>query len=149
MGGLAKSGFVPRDDPNVKLFGAQQELADLQKTEQELLAEVGRKVMDSGEAAAYPQEADRLKLIRSNIAQAQATVDAAQSEQKAKKEAELQAEQARTCPQCGTVNTGDVKFCQECGAKIGVPQKTFCASCGAENPAGTRFCGGCGARLGA
>jgi ribosomal protein L40E len=147
VGGLAKSGLVPQDDPSVKAFNAQQEVANLQKQEQELLAEVGRKVMDSGAAASYPEEADRLRLIRSNIAQALETVNAAQEEQQEKEAAELQAESARTCSSCGAVNPDGVNFCQECGTKLGAPQKVFCTSCGVENAPGTRFCGSCGAKL--
>ncbi|MDR0875402.1 MAG: zinc ribbon domain-containing protein [Clostridiales Family XIII bacterium] len=148
VGGLAKSGLVPQDDPAFKLLNAQQELTGLQKQESELLAEVGRKVMGSAGAADYPQEADKLKLIRSNIISAQQTVDAMQSEQKAKEEAEKQAVNARTCPSCGHENPEGVNFCQECGTKLGGTAKAFCPSCGAENAPGTRFCGSCGARMG-
>ena len=50
-----------------------------------------------------------------------------------------------TCPNCGYENSEGMKFCNECGAKLGV-QKTFCTSCGAELQGGARFCGECGAR---
>jgi hypothetical protein len=148
IGGLAKSGLVPQDDPSVKVFTAQQELAELQGKEKDLLAEVGRKVMDGDGAAAYPGEADRLKLIRSNIAQAQEALGATQAQIKAQEEAAQAAANDRTCPECNTVNPDGVKFCNECGTKLGAPQKAFCPSCGAENAAGTKFCGSCGARLG-
>jgi ribosomal protein L40E len=148
IGGLAKSGLVPQDDPSVKVFTAQQELADLQAKEKDLLAEVGRMVMDRDGAATYPEQNDRLKLIRSNIAQAQAALGATQAEIKAKEEAEQAAANDRTCPQCNTVNPDGVKFCNECGTKLGALAKLFCPSCGAENAPGTKFCGSCGARLG-
>ena len=148
VGGLAKSGLVPKDDPAFKLLNAQQELSDLQKQESDLLAEVGRKVMDSANASAFPQEADKLQLIRSNIAQAQSTVNSLDAEQKAQEEADKQATDARTCSNCGHENPDGMNFCQECGTKLGAPQKSFCTSCGSENPPGTRFCGSCGARMG-
>jgi formate dehydrogenase maturation protein FdhE len=148
VGGLAKSGIVPQDDPEVKIFNAQQEIADLQKQEAQLLSEVGRKVMDSEAASVYPQEAGKLKLIRSNIAEAQQTLSTMQSEQQAQQQQAQQEENARTCPQCGQVNPEGVNFCQECGTKLGAPQKAFCTDCGAENAPGTKFCGECGARIG-
>jgi membrane protease subunit (stomatin/prohibitin family) len=148
VGGLAKSGLVPQDDPSIKLFTAQQELADLQKKEQELLSEVGRKVMDSNGAAAYPEEADKLKHIRSSIAEAQGSVTAMKAEQESAEAEKQQAESARTCPNCDTVNPEGVNFCQECGTKLGAPAKAVCPSCGVENPPGTKFCGECGGRIG-
>jgi hypothetical protein len=148
VGGLAKSGLVPQDDPNVKVFNAQQELADLQKQETEIYTEIGRKAFEKEGAVGYPAEADKLKLIQSNIAEAQTTLDAASTEKKEKEDAEQEATSARTCPSCGEVNPEGVNFCQECGTKLGAPAKAVCPGCGTENPPGTKFCGGCGARIG-
>ena len=53
---------------------------------------------------------------------------------------------ACTCPSCGHENPEGVKFCQECGTKLGGSAKKHCTSCGAELTPGTRFCGECGAR---
>lgn len=47
------------------------------------------------------------------------------------------------CPQCGKP-AGEGKFCNNCGAPLGLIK---CPKCGAENPAGTRFCGECGTKL--
>jgi hypothetical protein len=47
------------------------------------------------------------------------------------------------CPQCGKP-AGSGKFCQNCGAPLGM---AACPKCGAKNPAGTKFCGECGAKL--
>jgi hypothetical protein len=46
FGGLMKGlgAFMPKDDPNVKLFQSQTEISDLQNKELELYAEIGRKV---------------------------------------------------------------------------------------------------------
>ncbi|PZP59587.1 MAG: adenylate cyclase [Azospira oryzae] len=45
------------------------------------------------------------------------------------------------CPQCGSANTAEARFCQQCGASL-LPAK--CAGCGAELAAGAKFCGQCG-----
>ena len=146
LGGLTK--LMPQDDPSVKAFTAQKELADLQKQEDDLYAEVGRKVFEQNGGAGFPAEADKLKLLQSNIAAAKEKLDATQSEVKAEEEAQQKANAERTCPNCGTYNPEGVNFCQECGTKLGAPQKVFCGQCGAENAPGTKFCGSCGARIG-
>ncbi|MCL5986790.1 MAG: zinc ribbon domain-containing protein [Actinobacteria bacterium] len=47
------------------------------------------------------------------------------------------------CPQCGKP-AGEGKFCNNCGAPLGMNQ---CSRCGATNPAESRFCGECGNKL--
>jgi hypothetical protein len=47
------------------------------------------------------------------------------------------------CPQCGKP-AGQGKFCNNCGAALGLKA---CPACGAKNPAGVRFCGECGGKL--
>ena len=145
VGGLSK--FMPQDDPNVKTLNAQKELGDLQKQEAEIYAEVGRKVFERDGGKDFPTEADRLKLVQSNIAAAKEKVSAMESEAKAAEAAKQESDQARTCPNCGNINNEGIKFCSECGTKLGAPAKAFCGQCGAENPPGTKFCGGCGARM--
>ena len=146
MGGFTK--ILPQDDPNVKTFNAQKELSDLQKQEADIFTEIGRKAFEQQGAAGFPAEADRLRLIQSNIAAAKEKLDATQNEAKATQAAQQQADEARTCPSCGTINPEGVNFCQDCGTKLGAPAKSFCGQCGAENPAGTKFCGACGAKIG-
>jgi len=146
VGGFTK--MMPQDDPNVKAFNAQKELADLQKQEADIYTEIGKKAFEQYGAAGYPAEADKLKLIQSNMEEAKEKINATQSEAKAAEDAKQAAEAARTCPNCGFVNPEGVNFCQECGTKLGAPTKLFCGKCGAENPPGTKFCGSCGAKLG-
>ena len=47
------------------------------------------------------------------------------------------------CPQCGHDNGAHLKFCGECGTRLGL----LCAECGARNSPSQKFCGECGARL--
>ena len=49
------------------------------------------------------------------------------------------------CPNCGAEVALGVKFCGECGSPISM--KKVCPSCGTENEAGTKFCGECGTKL--
>jgi prepilin-type processing-associated H-X9-DG protein len=45
------------------------------------------------------------------------------------------------CPQCGSANPDDARFCRRCGAAL----LLRCKACGADMPAGTQFCTRCGA----
>ena len=147
VSGLAKSGLASPDDPAVKLINAQSELSDLQKQETDILVEIGRQAFEQNPSA-WPQ-GDKLRLVRSNLASVEEKLEVLKQEQEAAqraKEAEQKAKEAEEsvgrCPSCGHRNTEGVKFCQECGTKLGA---SFCKSCGVELPPGTRFCGECGA----
>jgi len=144
VGGLAKSGLVPKDTPEGKLLAAQAEVSDLQKQEKKILLEIGKAAYEQ-DPSAWPQDA-KLKLIRQNIVAAQLVLDEASAAQKAA-EAEKAAEDAKgRCPSCGHKNAEGVKFCQECGTPLATAAPKFCTSCGAELAPGMRFCGECGAR---
>jgi len=47
------------------------------------------------------------------------------------------------CPQCHFGNRPEVKFCEECGARL----KLVCPRCALEVPTGRKFCGQCGHSL--
>jgi class 3 adenylate cyclase len=44
------------------------------------------------------------------------------------------------CPQCGHENSGDAKFCPECGRRLALT----CGACATELPPGAKFCKECG-----
>lgn len=44
------------------------------------------------------------------------------------------------CPNCGTENPSNAKFCSNCGSSL----VSRCANCGSELPPGARFCMSCG-----
>ena len=150
VSGLAKSGFVPQDDPEVKLINAQTDLTDLKNQEAEVLVDIGRQAFAQNPDA-WPHAA-KLNLIRSNIVDAEnklnalnAERDAAQKEKEAMERAQEAEDAKKCCPSCGHINAEGINFCQECGAKLGA---VFCGTCGAQLQPGIRFCGGCGARTG-
>ncbi len=148
LGGFMKglSSFMPQDDPNVQLLNAQTELSDLIKREAELYAQIGKRAMEV-DPGRYVEFGDQLRLVQSNIAAAQSKLNQLKNEKEAKEKAEKEERDNRTCPECGHENPEGVKFCQECGTKVGGTEKCFCGACGAENPRGTKFCGECGNKL--
>lgn len=52
-----------------------------------------------------------------------------------------------TCPKCGSQNSSEAKFCNDCGAKLDADaRKAPCVKCSAPVQAGAKFCTECGAR---
>jgi len=147
LGGLIKglSGLMPQDDPQVKLMNAQTQVSDLRAQEEAVYTEIGRLAYQQNPAA-FPAQQSKLQLIQANLAEAEAALNQTTQEKQAAEEAARAAAEASTCPSCGHQNADGVKFCQECGAQLGVGTPK-CPGCGQENPPGTRFCGGCGRRL--
>ncbi len=47
------------------------------------------------------------------------------------------------CPNCGSENREDRRFCAECGRSLSLA----CPACGFGNEPGEMFCGGCGTAL--
>ncbi len=178
FGGLMKglSGLMPQNDPKTQLFKLESEIADLKKQENELYAQIGRLAVESYGLESFGDTAEKLRLIQKDRMDAEEKLLAEKKAQEEQKAAEQSARDARTCPNCGHENPESCKFCQECGAKLGISAKVcpscghnnpmntkfcqecgskleveatpaVCPSCGQENPAGTRFCGGCGTKL--
>jgi len=143
LGGLAKSGLVPKDTPEGQLFSAQSDLADLQQQENDLLVEIGRQAYQQNPSA-WPQDS-KLQLIQQNIAAAQGTLDSAKQAQEQADAAKAAEDAVGRCPSCGYKNPEGVKFCQECGTSLAAAGPKHCTACGAELAPGTRFCGSCGA----
>lgn len=143
LGGIAKS-VVPKDTPEGKLLAAQSELSDLKKQESDILLEIGKQAYGQNPSA-WPQDA-KLKLIRQNIATAEAALNEAKQTQEAADAAKKAEDAKGRCQQCGHKNPEGIKFCQECGASLAAAGPKHCSSCGAELKPGIRFCGECGAK---
>jgi len=105
FGGLMKglSGFMPQDDPDVKLMSAQSDLSDLQQQETAIYADIGRQSLAQFKGR-FPELESRLQLVQTNIAESQAQLEAVQAEKKQKEQAEQRTEQQCVCPQCGYRN---------------------------------------------
>jgi len=149
LGGLMKglSGFMPQDDPAVKMMNSQTEVSELKNQETELYAQIGKLAVEQQGVGNFGELGERLKLVQVNLAGAESKLKAVQQEQEAAQRAQDEAAEKSTCPECGVQNADGVKFCQECGAKLAV-EKVFCSNCGAENTPGTKFCGSCGTKIG-
>ncbi len=144
FGGLLKglSGFMPQDNPDMKLFTAQSELGEFEKQELELYAQIGKQALMRG-SGQFPELESRLALVQENLSAAKAKLQSAQTEKEAAESAARAETDRLTCSSCGHVNPDGVKFCQECGSKLGASK---CSACGAPLAPGIRFCGECGAR---
>ena len=150
FGGLMKGlgAFMPKDDPDVKLFQSQSEINELQNKEQELYAKIGQKVFPAIEGnAEYGDLVAELRYTQKKLQSAREELQAAQSVKTEQEQKEQDDLKSRTCTGCGAVNPEGVKFCQECGTKLNSSEKGKCPECGAEYTAGARFCGECGRKL--
>ncbi|MDD3168605.1 MAG: zinc ribbon domain-containing protein [Eubacteriales bacterium] len=150
FGGLMKGlgSFMPKDDPNVKLFQTQSEISELKNRELQLYAEIGKKAYpELKDQAVYADLVTELNFIQKKLSTVQEDLQAARNIKSEQEQQEQEQLKARTCPNCDTLNPEGVKFCQECGAKLNLSTKVKCLECGAVFPIGTRFCGECGRQL--
>lgn len=154
------SGFMPQDDPDVKIFNAQTEMKEFSEREEKVYARLGRQVYETDGGENYPEIRAELDLLVANKQAAESRLQAArdekaaferaEAEERARREAE---EQAHSCPNCGAYNPEGTNFCQECGTRLTQPvqqapaAKRFCPNCGTEVIAGHRFCSGCGTKM--
>ena len=154
--GLVKglSGFMPQDDPDVKIFNAQTEIKEINEKIEKVYARLGRELYQKDGGEGFPLIRAELDMLVANQAAAREKLQMAKDE-KAIKEKAAEEERARqeiyNCPNCGTFNPDGTKFCCECGTRLRGPepvaQKRFCTSCGNEIAPGQRFCTGCGTKV--
>lgn len=150
FGGLAKNlaAFMPKDDPNTKIFQAQTNICNLETREQELYVQIGKTVYPSiCNKPEFSEIVQELAAIQKKLENARLELQRVQDEKAEKDRQEEESLLNRTCSNCSTVNPDGVKFCQECGTKLGVLTKNKCTACGIEYPAEVRFCGECGSQL--
>ncbi len=160
LDGLVKglASLAPQDDPDVKMYNAQNELKELCEKEEKIFAALGRRIYEESGKEAYPDEAVQLDALAANRAEIEARITQMKEEKAAREKAEAEARAAReaeealrTCPNCGTVNPEGCKFCGDCGTRLPErveAKKRFCTECGTEVADGMKFCSSCGARQG-
>lgn len=150
------SGFMPQDDPDVKIFNSQTEMKELSAKIEKVYARLGRQVYETNGGEAYPEIKAELDLLTANRKEAEARLQRAKEEKAAKERAQaeerarLEAEQqANCCPNCGAYCPEGSNFCLECGSKLVKPESTkkFCTNCGGEITQGQRFCTECGTKV--
>ena len=143
--GLVKglSGLMPQDDPNVKIFNAQNETKELADKEEAVFARFGRMIFEKQGAVDYPEIIAELEQIKEKRKANEESLKLAKEEKTAREEAE----KGSYCTNCGSNNPVGTKFCQECGTKLVTEEKLFCSNCSAEIPSGSQFCGSCGTRI--
>ena len=156
MTGLVKglSGFMPQDDPDVKIFNAQTEIKEINEKVEKVYARLGRELYQKDGGEGFPQIKAELDMLVANQAAAREKLQTAKAEKAAKERAaeeERARAEANSCPNCGTPNPDGTNFCCECGTKLIKPEqpaaKKFCTNCGAEIAPGQRFCTGCGTKI--
>lgn len=159
--GLIKgvSGFLPQDDPDVKILTAQTELRELSEKEEKIFARLGRAVYDTNGGESHPEIKAELEVLLNNRHEAEQRLQAARDEKALREKAEVEErarreaeEEAHSCPNCGTFNPEGTNFCQGCGTRLAPPaqapaSKHFCPNCGAEVATGYRFCCSCGTKI--
>lgn len=162
--GLIKglASLAPQDNPDRKVFDAQNELKELTEKEDAVFAQLGRRIYEKNGAEEYPELTAQLQGFAATRTELNARIEQIQAEKEAKEQAERAArEQAEAeaaaaraasgvviCPDCGAEYGEGAKFCSACGTRLPepAPAKRFCTGCGAEVTEGMRFCSTCGTR---
>jgi predicted nucleic acid-binding Zn ribbon protein len=131
-----------------QLAAAAEETTATAAQRVDILAEIGAKALPG--LRGDPDFADLANKLDDADAHAEELVGriARLREEKALFELKEKERLARcTCPQCGKVNSDESRFCEECGATVGVLPREFCKICGTMNQQGLKFCGECGTKL--
>lgn len=137
---------VAPNDPDVKILNAQAEVEKLKVEEEKIFAEIGKKVIESGNIEKYGDLKVKLDTKKEEIIKAEESLKSAKEEKEKDKVVSNENTGSHFCTNCGMENGLDVKFCRECGTKLinEEAKKLFCTNCGTENKAGTKFCVNCG-----
>lgn len=136
---------MPPDDPNTKIYQAEAGINDLEAREKDIYVQMAKKAYPSlSQLPEYREHVENLIMTQKQLTLARAELQKAQDEKAAKDHMEQEDLRKRTCANCDMINPEGVKFCQECGAKLGATNTLRCSPCGIDYPPGTRFCGECG-----
>ena len=129
------------DETKAKLDEINGLIAELEKTEFDLCAELGKKIIP--EIAKDSEHAPLAAKINEAI---EKRVVLCKEEAALNEEYQLQLK-ANTCLYCNAINTAGSAFCEECGKKLGEIPPGYCTECGWNNNPEMNFCGKCGSKL--
>ena len=156
LGGLIKGmqplmGEEMQKDASMNALLLHNDVTELKNKKRDVLAKIGQAVYDEHKSAggfsAYAALFQEAEAIDKQLGIKQSEMDAAKKAAEEKQKQDERERMARTCPNCGCENEPGVKFCSDCGTKLGQMQSSHCGQCGAELKPGVKFCGECGARL--
>lgn len=88
------SGFMPQDDPDVKIFNAQSELKELAGKEEKVYARLGRQVYETDGGKSYPEIKTELDQLAANRQAARGTPESCTR----RKDSPRTCQGGRTCP---------------------------------------------------
>jgi len=132
-----------------RLSAIAEEMAVLEKQRLDTLAEIGEKAIpelrEKPELTELIVKANELTEKICELREREASL----LEEKERAEKEERDRIAKlTCFSCRTVNPESARFCEKCGAQLGIPPREYCTACGTMNQPGMKFCGECGTKLG-
>lgn len=152
LGGLEQliqgfGGLADQDDPDIALLHSKNQVQELEEKERTLYAGIGKKAMELvRDRPEFADQLQQLQAVQQELATQRRQLEQARQVKEEQERKKRETQDACTCSACGHVNAEGVKFCQECGAKLGA---LLCPGCGAKLSPGVKFCGSCGRRIGA
>ena len=129
------------EELKVKSAEIDKQIIRLEQTESEFFSELGRKLLPL-----VPPDSEYAPLIEKIKEISDKTAELRQEKISIDEEYQNQLA-AVTCFYCKAVSAEGSRFCEECGAKLGVPPREYCKACGTTNAPNMKFCGECGNKL--
>jgi len=131
---------MTHEEMNIKIGEIADQITQLEKSKNEIYAELGKKVFPNLADGEYPDIVEQIKLADEKMNALRDDQDFIEAEYK-------RIIESYTCFLCKTVNNEGAVFCAECGAKLGAKPREYCEKCETMNNPGQKFCGECGAKL--
>ena len=153
LGGIIK-GMQPlmdeeaRNDVSMNAFLLQSDVSSLAGKKRDVFARIGEAVCAAqGQYPEFSALCDEAAILQKQLDAKKAQMEAAKQEAEQLEKQKQRERDACTSRNCGYENEPDVKFCGECGEKLGLPPAANCPKCGEILKQGVKFCGSCGTKL--
>ena len=130
---------MTRDEIKAALDEIPFKIKEIKLAEDNLYAELGKKIFPDLPDDAYPELIAQIKATETRF-------ESLVNEQISMETEFKQRIAAATCFYCKAVNAEGSVFCEECGKKIEKPRE-YCDACGTMNYPGQKYCGQCGTKL--